>query len=281
MLTPQACLQNIPGFPRAYTLAAVPTGTCNRTYRVRITNPFRHETIFALRIHSEQLNMVSNRKKELHLWHKVAQHRWAPAPIHVDEQFRFILSAWVHGINSPHLTLEDWVRLCLQLHTIEYRGERMNYAERIALYENTTQYSNRTASVCNGQHEPIHTLCSHLAHSVLPWGFVHHDLSPNNIVDTTCHRDNEPRHFVVLDFEYAGRGHAYMDLAMAGSYLGSGATDTLWRAYLQARGVSATEAEGAAWRAAKKIMALLVLSWTARFAEDGLENEQRRWAHVF
>ena len=154
----------------------------------------------------------SNRSSENNIWQAASEKGIAPALLHVDEQNRFLVSAYINNslprqppVNRAYV--DQAFGLLKRCHQLDVKAPTIDYAGHIEHYwqiiENNGDLLN---PVLKQQREPMQLMLEELINSGTKTALCHHDPVVANFV-------GNPDRLYLVDWEYAAHGLLIMDYA--------------------------------------------------------------------
>jgi len=157
----------------------------------------------------------ATRNHESQIWRAASHQGITPALLHIDEQQRYLVSAYIHNDLPVETALRSSLHehifgLLKRCHQLQVETPHIDYAKHVESYwrniENTGPLDNHAL---NEQREPMRILLETLIASKPEIGICHHDLVPENFVGTA-------ERLYLIDWEYAASGFLVMDYAAIG-----------------------------------------------------------------
>ena len=172
-----------------------------------------NESRMVLRLNgSDSILPGADRHKETAIWHAASQQGIAAPLLYVDEQDRFLVSAYISNSLPSQAPFKDVFTdqafdLLKRCHQLEVTAPTIDYGNHIDRYwqiiETREQVSNPDLLK---QRTPMQTLLNTLINSNPPTGLCHHDPVVANFV-------GNPERLYLIDWEYAAHGMLVMDYA--------------------------------------------------------------------
>ena len=166
-----------------------------------------------LRINGQELVLPgSSRSYEMKIWRAASKRDIAPPLLHVDQQNRFLVSAYIDNrLPTQAKTLEHISARALDLlgqcHQLKVEAPSINYASHIEHYWQIIKAKNTVINpLLIRQREPMQHLLEDLISSATPSTLCHHDPVLENFVGS-------PEKLYLIDWEYAAHGLPVMDYA--------------------------------------------------------------------
>lgn len=199
----------------------------------------------------------THRQHEARLQRDLAQHSLAPRVVGSSQDHRWVLHEWICAPTLASVPDEDQQSRLLALSLWRIHQHRPNLPRwslqhRVAKYLATVaQYDDTLAKFEQGRLAPYHDLIELWdSHQTV---FCHNDLATDHVLLSTPHR--------IVDWEYAGYGHALFDIAscIEINQLSDAAQHTLCRVYSEASGQSIQAPQLQRWR---ELLQVINALWT-------------------
>ncbi|WP_181918912.1 phosphotransferase [Wenzhouxiangella sediminis] len=199
----------LPLVSRPRLIERIEVGKTNRNYRLQA--PGLDEDLLLRINHPDPARLGIDRERERRIIDLTAQARLSRPYRHWDPAQRFVVFPYLEGRTWTHADFEDSkqtarLRQTLnRLHEIESPGTRRSYHAYLLDYWQRLEQAGRTDPALERAWRDFEPRLRAFDRGNWPARLVHHDLIPDNILETT---DG----LCLIDWEYAAPGHPDIDV---------------------------------------------------------------------